>query len=69
MNIKSITYDHSVTYYVPVYQKNDGNYPTFTYSMADATQDEQMAWSMEPDYVLVLTGRFNATTKPTEISG
>jgi hypothetical protein len=66
---KNITYDHEVTFFVPVFQrdfKDDGDLtysPCFQYSMSDATADEQMAWSHEPDYVLELFGRFNATTK------
>jgi hypothetical protein len=61
---KIITYDHNVVYYIPCYQNNTNpDYPTFTYSMGDATQDEQMAYSMEPDYVLVLNGHFHVTTK------
>lgn len=67
---KPITYDHPTVVYVPVYQQDfddDGELlhsPTFRYSMADATHDEQMAWSMNPDYVLKLEGYFKATTKP-----
>jgi hypothetical protein len=64
MDKKNITYEHPVRFYVPVYQiETKGGTPTFTYSMADATTDEQMAWSLEPDYVLELNGYFNATTK------
>ena len=64
-----ITFEHNVTYYVPVYQKNYGEYPTLIYSMADAQLDEEMAYSMNPDYVLVLTGHFNATTKRIQTHG
>lgn len=70
---RSIHYKHSVTVYVPVFQKDfdkDGNLlgsPTFEHSFADATSDEQLAYSMNPDYVLVLNGEFDATTKPLEI--
>jgi len=35
--------------------------------MADAQDDEQMAWSLEPDYVLELKGQFKATTKDIEL--
>ena len=59
-----IHYCHDVVYYVPCYQSNDEGSPAFIYSMADATQDEQMAWSVEPDYVLVLKGKFDAKTQP-----
>jgi len=64
---ESIHYDHDVVYYVPVFFRNDGDfpyYPGFTHSMEYATTDEQMAWSFEPDYVLELKGRFNAKTPP-----
>lgn len=70
VKIKPITFKHDEVMYVPVFQKNfDENgmplfSPTFSYSMAYATHDEQMAWSFEPDYVLVLRGTFDATTKP-----
>lgn len=70
VRIKPLRYNHDVVLYVPVFQKNfDTNgkplySPTFTYCMADATQDEQLAWSHGPDYVLVLKGTFDATTKP-----
>ena len=55
-----IHYKHDVTVYVPCYQKNN----TFVYSLADADKDEQMVWAMKPDYVLVLTGIFDATSDP-----
>lgn len=67
---KPITYDHPTVVYVPVFQQDfeeDGELsssPTFRYSLADATHDEQLAWSMGADYVLKLEGHFNATTKP-----
>ena len=64
MKKKQITYDHDVRYYIPCYQIDTENLtPTFTYYMGDATQDEQMAASMEPDYILELNGHFHATTK------
>ncbi len=65
-----IHFVHELIYYVPVFQKDFedsgelSGYPCFTYSMADATQDEQMAWSFNPDYVLTLKGQFDATTSP-----
>lgn len=68
MSDKNISFD--VVYYVPAYQVNDpetGN-SHFTYSMADATQDEQMAWSFEPDYVLRLKGTFDAKLQPYDIN-
>lgn len=64
---ESIHFKDEVTYYVPVFFRNDETfpgYPSFTYSMEDATTDEQMAWSFEPDYVLKLTGTFDAKTPP-----
>ncbi len=70
---KPIHFNHEEIYYVPVFQKDfneDGSlnsYPTFVHSMTDATTDEQMAYSCNPDYVLVLKGTFDATTKPIEI--
>jgi hypothetical protein len=70
VRIKPITFEYPITYYVPVFQKNftDEGDPkfslTFTYSLSEASQDEQMAWSFNPDYVLELSGYFKATTKP-----
>jgi len=67
---KPIHYDHEVTYYVPVFQKDfneEGellHHPTFTYELSQATQDEQMAWSFEPAYVLELRGHIDFITKP-----
>jgi len=72
---RQITYDHPTTVYVPVYQIDfDDNgqlrsSPTFQYSLSEATQDEQMAASFNPDYILVLEGHFKATTKPLVIKG
>lgn len=66
---KPITYDHESVYYVPVFQKDfdeEGNLtysPTFVYSLLDATEDQQMAASFDPDYILELKGHFKATTK------
>ena len=56
---ESIHYKHECKYYVPCFQK--GN--TFEYSMGDATQDQQMAASFYPDYILELHGTFDAKTK------
>lgn len=67
---KIIKYEHDVVKFVPVFQKDfDKNgellfSPTFICDYSLITQDEQMAWSFEPDYVLELKGHFNATTKP-----
>ncbi len=64
---EAILFNHKVVYYVPCYQTNppdEPGYPSFTYRMEEATSDEQMAWSMKPDYVLKLTGTFNAKTQP-----
>jgi len=67
---KPVHFKHDVIVYVPVFQTDfEANgklngYPAFKYSFSDATQDEQMAWSMGPDYVLELRGHFDATTKP-----
>lgn len=75
VNIRGTHHIHDVTLYVPVYQINfdkDGKplmFPTFEYSMGDATHDEQMAWSFEPDYVLTLKGTFDAKTQPFIIKG
>jgi hypothetical protein len=62
---KPITYDHDIIYYVPCYQVKETNsiYSTFTYSIAEATSDEQLARSLDPDYVLKLEGHFHAVTK------
>ncbi len=70
IKIKPLTYEHETIVYVPVFQKNfedDGTpmrTPTFTYNFEFATQDQQMAASFYPDYILELKGYFNATTKP-----
>jgi hypothetical protein len=67
--IKYITYEHPVTMYVPVYQKSfdvDGSLlsaPTFEYSLSEASTDQQLIASMNPDYILELRGYFNATTR------
>ena len=61
---ESIHYNHDVVVYVPCYFSVDAGYPSFRYSMADATGDEQMAWSMNPDYVLILKGKFDAKSQP-----
>lgn len=69
-----IHYKHPTTVYIPVFQVDfdkEGNllsYPTFEYSLKDGSTDEQMALSFNPDYVLVLTGEFDATTKPIVFS-
>lgn len=60
----SIHFNHETVVYVPCYQVNDDGYPHFTYSLADATADPQMAYAMKPDYVLVLKGQFDAKTQP-----
>lgn len=70
---KPIRYTHNEIVYVPVFQKdfNDAGEleytSTFEYSFEHATHDEQLAYSMNPDYVLVLKGTFDATTKPIEL--
>jgi hypothetical protein len=67
---ESLTYEHDVTVYIPVFQKDfndDGTLmssPTFEYRFTEADSDEQMVASLEPDYILELTGKFKATTKP-----
>lgn len=67
---------HECTYYVPCFQKNDvyqgsdGELhvsSSFQYSMGDATQDLQMVASMNPDYILILKGEFDAQTQPFDI--
>ena len=58
-----IHHKFDVTVHVPCFQTNEGGYPAFTFSYGDATDDEQMAWSMKPDYVLVLNGTFDAKTQ------
>lgn len=73
VKITPVTFDHDVTYYVPVFQTNFDlitgmpSLPHFEYSLSDATDNEEMAWSCSPDYVLELKGRFNATTKPFKV--
>lgn len=78
---ESIHFTHETVYYVPCFQVNPGklsrvgnssqvhtSYPSFEYSMSDATTDEQMAWSLNPDYVLKLVGKFDAKTQPFDES-
>ena len=57
-------FKHEVVYYVPCYQINYQESPAFTYHIGDATEDEEMAWALRPDYVLKLTGQFDAKTQP-----
>jgi hypothetical protein len=61
---EEVHFQHEVTYYVPYYLKTDDGYPTFEYSMSEATTDEQMAWSFEPYGVFELKGTFDAKTPP-----
>lgn len=63
-NQESIHYEHDVTIYVPCFYTMDAGYPGFTCDYSLATSDEQLALSMEPDYVLVLNGKFDAKTQP-----
>lgn len=66
----SIHFEHDVTVYVPVYftyPTEKGGYPSFEYRLSEATQDEQMAWSFNPDYVLELNGKFDAKTQPFDL--
>jgi hypothetical protein len=65
--LDSVHFKHDSTYYVPCYQINTTPCPTFKYSMADATTDEQLCMSFKPDYVLVLKGEVYAVTKPVEV--
>lgn len=61
---ESIHVVHDVTVYVPCFYTMEVGYPSFTCHYGDTTEDEQMAWSMKPDYVLVLKGKFDAKTQP-----
>lgn len=69
---KPVHFKHPIKIYIPVFQKDfDENgdllfSPTFEYSYADATEDEQMAYSLNPSYVLELNGEFDAVTKSIE---
>ena len=67
----SIHFKHETIVYVPCYQKNpstpsDG-YPAFTYNLAEASSDEQVVASLNPDYILVLKGEFDAKTQPFDL--
>lgn len=68
---ESIHFKHDIVLYVPCFimypKKESDSYPTFHYSYADATTDEQRVWAMEPDYVLVLRGTFDAKTQPFDL--
>lgn len=70
-------FKHNTTYYVPCFQKDkiwidsNGEYQsssTFEYSLSEASQDEQMAWSFNPDYVFKLESDFDAITQPIDLS-
>lgn len=70
---KQLHFKHPVKIYIPVYQNDfdeNGNlnaYSTFTYNYSEATEDYNMAASMNPDYILELNGEFDAITKPIEL--
>ena len=69
---ESIHFEHDEVVYVPCYQVNptlaDPNKgPTFRYSLSEASHDEQMVASMNPDYILVLRGKFDAKTQPFDM--
>jgi hypothetical protein len=54
--------------YVPCFLINtDTDYPTFQYSMSDATTDPQLCASLNPDYILTLIGEFDAETCKNEL--
>lgn len=62
-----LTFKGETTIYIPVWQKEaeEGfpNYTSFQWDFELASLDEQMAWSFEPDEVLVLTGKYEWTTR------
>lgn len=71
----SIHFTHEVVMYVPCYQINPGmvgrfnttistSYPSFEYSMGEASTDLSTVTLDNPDYILVLKGQFNAKTQP-----
>jgi len=62
MTKEPVHHKHSIKYYVPCYFEKDGG--GFVYRMEEATTDLQMALSFTPDYVLILTGEFDAKTQP-----
>lgn len=67
-----IHYKHETVVFVPCYQKNPSinevGSPTFTYNLAEASSDLQMVESMDPDYILVLRGEFDAMTQPYDLN-
>lgn len=69
---ESIHYNHEVEIYVPCFLKNPksdkDSYPTFEFCMKDASSDYNLVASMEPDYILEPTGRFDAKTQPFDLS-
>ncbi len=68
MKYDAIHFQHETVVYVPCYQKNPTNekdgYPTFEYRLSEASSDQQLVASGMPDYILVLTGTFDAKTQP-----
>lgn len=69
-------FKHKSIFYIPCFQKNkiyegaDGQLhvtSAFEYRMEDATTDEQMAASMNPDYIFVVEGEFDAKTQPFDL--
>lgn len=68
---KSIHFKHTVTVYIPCYIKypdsEDENGPTFQYSYADGSCDQQLVASLNPDYILELSGVFDAKTQPYDL--
>lgn len=47
---------HKETIYVPCFINEDGN---LSYDLGIASTDEEMAYSFNPFYVLILTGNFD----------
>lgn len=62
--MESIHYTHDVVLYVPCFYSMTPGYPSFTQEMSMASEDLQMVYSLNPDYILVLTGKFDAKTQP-----
>jgi hypothetical protein len=70
-HFESIHFKHEDEFYVPCYQVNpktigDG-YPTFRFALAEGSSDLQWIESLNPDYIFVLKGTFDAKTKPVTI--
>lgn len=60
-----IHFKHDVIMYVPVFViKDELGYPTLSLAYDLITDDQQMAASFDPYYILTLSGEFDCTSPP-----